>query len=124
MTRSSHSTGTPGPRHQRAVSRAEFKTDLNIERLPSGKFDTNDLALLVATLSYNILRWIGLIGLTGKLSPVRHPAKRRRLRNVMQELMYLAALFIERWRQLKLRFSRQCPGFHAFQQVYEQLAYG
>lgn len=35
---------------------SEFKTDLDIERLPSGKFDTNDLVLAFAVLGYNILR--------------------------------------------------------------------
>lgn len=103
---------------------SEFKTDLDIERLPSGKFDTNDLVLAQAVLAYNILRWIGLMGLTGELSPVRHPAKRRRLRTVMQELMYLAAHLVTSGRRLKLKFSQHCPGFSAFNQVYQQLAYG
>ncbi len=103
---------------------SDFKTDLDLERLPSGKFDTNDLVLSVAALAYNILRWIGLMGLTGELSPVRHPAKRRRLRTVMQELMYLAARLIDSGRRLTLRFSQHCPAFQAFRQVYEQLAYG
>ena len=98
---------------------SEFKSDLDLERLPSGKFDTNDLVL-----TYNILRCIGLMGLTGPRSPIRHPAKRRRLRTVMQELMYLAARVIERRRRLKLQFSRYCPGFEAFQYVYQKLAYG
>src|SRR5690606_35116882 len=48
----------------------------------SGKFDTNDLVLTLGAFTYNILRWIGLAGLTGKASPVRHPAKRRRIRTV------------------------------------------
>lgn len=66
---------------------SEFKTDLDIERLPSGKFDTNDLIMTLAALGYNILRWIGLISLTGNISPVRHRAKRRRLKTVIQELI-------------------------------------
>jgi len=103
---------------------SEFKTDLDLERLPSGKFDTNDLVLTLGAFAYNILRWIGLMGLTGKLSPVRHPAKRKRIRAVMQELMYLASRVIESARQLKLRFSRHCPGLRAFEAVYRQLAYG
>ena len=103
---------------------SEFKTDLDIERLPSGKFDTNDLVLAQAVLAYNILRWIGLMGLTGEHSPVRHRAKRRRLRTVMQELMYLAARLVTSGRRLKLKFSQHCPGFAAFNQVYQQLAYG
>ena len=79
---------------------SEFKTDLDIERLPSGKFATNALIMTLATFSYNMLRWIGLISLVGDVSPVRHPAKRRRLRTVIQELMYLAARLIETGRRL------------------------
>ena len=103
---------------------SEFKTDLDIERLPSGKFDTNDLVMAQAVIAYNILRWIGLIGLLGDVSPVRHPAKRRRLKTVMQELMYLAARMVETGRTLKLKFSRHCPGFQSFEKVYNKLAAG
>ena len=39
---------------------SEFKTDLDIERLPSGKFATNDLVMACAVLAYNIVRGIGL----------------------------------------------------------------
>ena len=38
---------------------SEFKTDLDLERLPSGKFATNDLVLSLAVLAFNILRAIG-----------------------------------------------------------------
>jgi hypothetical protein len=38
---------------------SEFKTDLDIEHLPSGKFATNALILRTSMLAYNILRWIG-----------------------------------------------------------------
>lgn len=103
---------------------SEFKTDLDIERLPSGKFDTNDLVLAHATLAYNILRWIGQTGLLGADAPVRHPARRRRLRTVMQELMYLAGRLIASGRRLTLRFSEHCRGYSAFERVYHQLAGG
>lgn len=103
---------------------SEFKTDLDIERLPSGKFATNALIMSLAAFSYNILRWIGLIGLVGNVSPVRHPAKRRRLKTVIQELMYLAARLIETGRRLKLRFSNHCPAFAAFERTYAYLATG
>lgn len=103
---------------------SEFKTDLDVERLPSGKFDTNDLVLAHATLAYNILRWIGLMGLMADDSPVRHKAKRRRLRTVIQELMYRAARLIASGRRLHLRFSEHCRGFTAFARVYHQLAGG
>ncbi|MBF0098838.1 MAG: IS1380 family transposase [Magnetococcales bacterium] len=103
---------------------SEFKTDLDLERLPSGKFATNALVMTVAAFSYNILRWIGLLGLTGKDSPVRHAAKRRRLRTVIQEMIYLAARLISSGRRMKLRFGRLCPAFGAFERVYGRLAFG
>ncbi len=78
----------------------------------------------LAANSYNILRWIGLIGLLGEQRPVRHPAKRRRIKTVIQELMYLAARLIHTGHRLKLRFSRACPDFIAFESTYAKLAVG
>ena len=97
---------------------SEIKTDLDVERLPSGKFATNSLVLCLAGFVYNMLRIIGQFGLLGPDSPVRHPAKRRRIRTVMQEIMYLAGRLIRTGRCLKLRFSLHCPGFSAFRQLY------
>lgn len=103
---------------------SEFKTDLDLERPPSGKFATNDLVMAQAVLAYNILRWIGLEGLIGRDSPIRHPAQRRRLRTVMQELIYLAARVVESGRQLSLKYSACCPAFPSFAAVYAKLAPG
>jgi hypothetical protein len=101
---------------------SEFKTDLDVERLPSGKFDTNDLVLACHAFAYNMLRFIGLVGLMGKNSPIRHTAKRRRVKTVLQELMYLAARVMKRSRQYWLRFSKQCAAYSAFGQIYRHLA--
>lgn len=100
---------------------SEFKTDLDLERLPSGKFDTNNLVMAFATLGYNLLRWMGL-RLTGPDAPIRHPAKRRRLRTVMQELMYMACRLVHSGRQCFLRFGRHCPGFAVYRDLYRGLA--
>ena len=101
---------------------SEFKTDLDIERLPSGKFATNALILACAQLAYNILRWIGQNGLLGPDAPPRHRAKRRRIRTVMQELMYLAARLIHTGRRIKLAFGYGCPVVPIFRRLYAQLA--
>jgi hypothetical protein len=101
---------------------SEFKTDLDIERLPSGTFATNALILACAVLAYNILRWLGQNGLLGPDAPPRHRAKRRRIRTVMQELMYLAARLIHTGRRLKLAFGYGCPVVSIFRRLYAQLA--
>ena len=103
---------------------SEIKSDMDMERLPSGKFATNALILTLGGLSYNILRFIGQIGLVDGQTPVRHPAKRRRIKTVMQELMYMAARLVKTGRRLKLVFSRHCPAFEAFRAVYTRLACG
>jgi hypothetical protein len=72
-----------------------FKTDLDIERLPSGKFVTNALVLASSVLIYNILRWIGQMALTGLRAPKRHKAKKRRIKTVMQDMMNIAACVIK-----------------------------
>ena len=63
---------------------AEFKTDLDLCRLPLGKFDTSALVCQLAALSMNILCLPGQRGLFGPDAPIRHAAKRRRLKTVMQ----------------------------------------
>ena len=100
---------------------SEFKTDLDLERLPSGKFATNALVMALGAFAYNILRYIGQLGLLGKQSPVRHPAKRRRIKTVIQELMYLAARLIRSGNRLRLRFGCHCPAYHAFVGLYNRL---
>jgi hypothetical protein len=94
---------------------SEIKTDLDLERLPSGKFDTNDCILHLASFAYNCLRLLGQLGLTGHIAPIRHPAKRRRLKTVLQEIMYRAAKFVAHARRLVLDFGR---GVAAHAQVF------
>ena len=110
--------GTGGQYH------SGFKTDPGLERLPSGYFNTNDLVLNIAMLTYNILKHIGLCGLMDKKAPVRHSAKRRRVKTVMQELVNVAVRLIERSRQIWFRFSKDCASYPAFESVYGRFESG
>jgi hypothetical protein len=103
---------------------SEFKTDLDLERLPSGKFASNALVMALGAFAYNILRFIGQLGLLGEKSPVRHPGKRRRIKTVIQELIYLAARLIRSGNRLRLRFGCHCPAYPAFAGVYTKLLAG
>ena len=100
---------------------SEFKTDLDLERLPSGKFAANALVMALGAFAFNILRFIGQTGLIAPFGPVRHSAKRRRIKTVIQELMHLAGRLIVTGRRLRLRFSRHCPAFTAFSVAYARL---
>jgi hypothetical protein len=104
---------------------SEIKTDMDLERFPSGKFATNQLVMACAALVYNILRFIGQLSLVTSRGIIRHPAKRRRIKTVIQELICRAARLIATGRRLKLRFSRHVQGhFEAYRIAYQRLAYG
>jgi hypothetical protein len=103
---------------------SEIKTELDMERPPSGKFATNALVLSLAGLAYNILRVIGQAGLVGRASPIRNPAKRRRIRTVIQEMITIAGRLIRSGRRLVLRLGRHCPAFEAFMVVHGRFAPG
>jgi hypothetical protein len=55
---------------------SEMKSELDLERLPSGKFVTNTLILEMGVLAYNVLRLMGQVSLKGYKQ--RHESKRRR----------------------------------------------
>ena len=100
---------------------SEFKTDLDLERLPSGKFDTNHLVCQLAALAMDILRLMGQRGLLGPDAPVRHSAKRRRLKTVMQELIYRAGRIIEHGRRLILGLGANDRAAKAFARLNGEL---
>ena len=89
------------PTHRHGTSEqfhSELKSDLDLERLPSGKFATNALVLSLGLAAYNVLRLCGQTALAEndalpkeRKIPVAKPMSRRRLRSAIQELMYFAA---------------------------------
>jgi Transposase DDE domain group 1 len=101
---------------------AEFKTDLDLTRLPSGKFDTNYLVCQLAALAMNILRLMGQRALLGPDAPIRHAAKRRRIKTVMQELIYRAGRLIEHGRRLVLGLGANDRAATVFMRLYAQFA--
>ena len=100
---------------------SEFKTDLDLTRLPSGKFDTNYLVCQLAALAMNILRLMGQRGLLGPDAPVRHSAKRRRIKTVMQELIYRAGRLIAHGRRLILGLGANDRAAKAFVRLHGEL---
>ncbi len=102
---------------------SEIKTDLDLERLPSGKFATNALVMSCAGLAYNLLRAVGQVGLMNK-KQARRAKQRRRLKTVLQDLIYFAARFIRHGHTLSLRFSCHARWqAQAFTRTYSRFAY-
>jgi hypothetical protein len=53
---------------------SEFKSDLDLERLPSGKFATNKLIFNLAGLVYNVLKYLGSVAESKDVQMKRHAA--------------------------------------------------
>ena len=100
---------------------SELKSDMALERLPSGKFSTNALVLTLSVLAFNMLRLCGQVAIEKGYVP-RREVKRRRLRKVIQDLMYTAARIITHARRLKLALSRCNPFREAWMQTYRAFA--
>ena len=100
---------------------SEFKTDMDLERLPSGKFDTNHLVCQLAAMAMNLLRLIGQNTLNEPDAPVRHAAKRRRIKTVMQEMMFKAGRMIKHAGRWILGLGDSDSGFAVFERHYGQL---
>ena len=88
---------------------------------PVGKFDTHHLVCQLAVLAMNILRLIGQCGLLGEDAPVRHPAKRRRLKTGTQELICRAARLIATGRKLILGLGANDRSAKAFARPHGEL---
>lgn len=101
---------------------SELKSDMDLERLPSGKFSTNGLILTLAVLAYNILRLMGQTAITNGYQP-RKTVKRRRIRTVIQDLMYMAARFTKHAHQFGLALSRYNPLREIWSFLYKVSSY-
>ena len=99
---------------------SEIKTDMGIERLPSGKFETNALILKLTMIAYNILRIIGTAAMKGHDMPVRHSTiKRRRIRTVIDNLLLIAGHLTDHARKLRLALGHSNGWIYTFLRVAE-----
>jgi hypothetical protein len=97
---------------------SEIKTDLDLERLPAGKFATNDLVLHTGLFAYNLLRIMGQESLREDDAPIRGNVKRRRIRTVIQNIVYMAARYVRHARNICLNFGSNSPWFRTARRLY------
>ena len=101
---------------------SEVKTDMDLERLPSGKFATNALILELGMIAYNILRMIGQ-GTIGERAPrQKRNVKRRRLRTVISNLIMLADHVTMHARQLIIGLGKSNVWLHIFSDICQKYA--
>lgn len=101
---------------------SELKTDMDLERLPSKYFKTNSLIILLGMLSYNMLRLCGQESLQSinvtQRPRFRKVAFRRRIRTVIQDLIYLASRISSHSRKFYLSFGRYCHWADVWENIY------
>jgi len=81
---------------------SEFKSDLDMERLPSGKFSSNYVMMLLGMVSFNLLRITGKQLLQTGAVPGEKRGQRLRIRTVIQNVMYMAGQFVGHARSFAL----------------------
>lgn len=102
---------------------SEIKTDMDVERLPSGKFDSNKLVLELTVIAYNILRIVGQESLKKRDDPERKKIRRRRIRTVISNLMQFAGHLTEHAGRLVLSIGRSNRWRFTFKRIYDSFAF-
>lgn len=100
---------------------SEIKTDMDVERLPSGKFTTNELVLELTIIAYNLLRMIGQESLKHK-SPAKRKVTRRRIRTVIHNLIFCASHIVQHARKTVMGLGRSNTWRGTFMYVWRRFA--
>ena len=99
---------------------AELKSELDLERLPSGKYAVNELYFQLGVLVNNMLRVIGEALLNTGIIGLKK-ATRRRLRTVMQGIMYLCGRLVHHARRVVVRVISNGGFGEAFLGLHQRL---
>lgn len=99
---------------------SEFKSDMDLERLPSGYFSTNTRVMFLGMLAYNILRIIGqsAMDLDSYTRNFKRGKARRRIKSVIQDLIYMACRMVFRSNRWKILLGKVEPYFETFSGLY------
>lgn len=100
---------------------SEIKTDMDVERLPSGKFETNELVLELTIIAYNLLRMIDQESMKHKPDQKKR-VKRRRIRTVIGNMILLASHVTTHARETLMALGRSNTWRFAFMQTWLRFA--
>ena len=97
---------------------SELKSDLDVERLPSGKLCANKIILLCAMIAFNLLRTLGQEVLQrAMLAPQKINVSRWRIKTVLQNIIYCAVRLVRHAGRTELHFGKRCPWFAVIRDI-------
>jgi hypothetical protein len=99
---------------------AEFKTEMDMERLPSGKFSVNSAFLKMGMLVYNMFKVIGQDMVYAKALGLKK-ATRRRMKTIMRSIVYMCGRITRHSRRLILQLSCPKPWYDFFAGLMKRL---
>lgn len=88
---------------------SELKSDMGIELLPSGKFETNALILGLGALAFDVLRCIGQSALMVQPESRRNKPFRLRLRTVILNFIKFGSKIVDHARKLTFKLGNCFP---------------
>lgn len=101
---------------------SELKGELDLERLPSGRFDVNYLILLCGMIAFNLLRTIGSEVIKhSEKAPYLIKVGRLRIKSVLQNIIYSACRIVRSGNRTRLVYGKRCPWFDVIESIF--LAY-
>ena len=102
----------------------EVKSDLGVERLPSGKFATNSLYLQLAYIAFTVLRLIGdkAVMCDPSIShrKSRPAPKRLRIGTILNRYVFVPCRLAWHSRQFQIAIDCNYAHFEAFKEIYAQ----
>lgn len=96
---------------------SEYKSDLNIERLPSYKYLTNQLVLHISQITFNVLRIIG----EKSIIFTNSVHTRKRLRTVILKIIYTPCWFTRKNNKWTIFLPRNHPSSNLFLNIYNAI---
>jgi hypothetical protein len=90
---------------------AELKHDMDVERLPSGKFKVNRIILAVAMNAFNTLKYLGQ---KSREQESGKKMKRKRVGTIIRDLICVAGKLVKHGRELIFKINKEDPMLPVF----------
>jgi hypothetical protein len=98
---------------------AELKSEVGLERFPSGKYDVNRILLALGMAAFNLLRFMGQSALAQEdCLPEKTGVKRKRIGKVITDLVCIAGKVIRHAGGMIIKIWENNPWYPVYERLY------